>query len=212
MSNSPEQEKKLIPSHHMVRLPTLMIWLGLWSTVVAVCLMLASMSLSGILSAGPEPLETSSSTTKRDSSTAQTSLTTSQTESSEEDKPVSLPIWLFAVLGCASAGGAFFVTQVLMRSSAPPRLTKKSPQRRKVNRSKVTKLKHGKKQVARANRQQKPRVARPQTQPQSIPQAPQTNVTVLSSQERSPLDNREESLADLMDIRKRGSMPNVMGR
>ena len=215
-SNSSEPKSKLGSSQQVMRIPTAIIWGASWSSVIAISLMLTVFGLSGLLSPGPEPLETRISPPTSPTSPPQTPQKPPQPEAKEEGGS-SLPLWLFVILGLGSAGGSFLVTQVLMRASSKKinKSVRKSSKKVKVPKPKS---KQHRTLVTPQHNFHPPRAKRPNkppkvaVQPQPQPQVRQPDVTILSPEESTPVDSQgqSESLVEIMDLRKRRSLSSLM--
>lgn len=182
-------------------------WGGLWALMVTI----AGLSVVGLISAGPmEPEEqTAPSPTLTVVPPTQTALPSFiRVDQSPEQPPEvkEVPLWLFGGLGLGCAMGSLLIVRQMNRPK-PRRLTKP--------------VKKGFKPVpATAVRQQRPHstsalMRRPVTSAaiqlsQVKAERTQPVVTVVPTSENHPLDWGEDSLADLMDLRKQQSLTSLL--
>ncbi len=129
--------------------------------------------------------------------------------SSEHSNPT--PLWLIAAIALSCASGCFMIVRLVNGPN-------KSPQVRKPIKRDGS---------SRASRPLKPSHS-PEWEPKTVKNAPvfvplrplkpmlpmrtksQSQVTVVPSEHRHPLDKSKETLADLMDIRKQASLSTIL--
>lgn len=206
-AKSPKQDHQIDDSYQLVRLPNLLIWLGLWSTVIAVSLTFTSLGMSRLLDPGPETSEYAQGLS--------TSAGTTFEEPEESEDSDSFPIWIFLFLALGCAAGSFLVTQVLIRASSPQQPAKRksgkkrpSQQLRVVKSSAMSKGRPKRRKSVRAKRKKLPPRAphHPQVSQLHSPPKVQPKITVLPPQ-KSP---QKGNLVELMDIRNRQSLGSLM--
>ncbi|NEP08692.1 MAG: hypothetical protein F6K14_00220 [Symploca sp. SIO2C1] len=203
--NFPEQQYALAHFHKLLQKHPFAFWGGLWGILLAV----GTVATIGLLNPGSieeeEPLSTPAPT---------------QIQESPKERDWSLPLFSAVVLGCA--GGSLLVTNALRRSTQRRRFSKRPksgkivhqqrsfpPKRRRPTAAKTPQP------VTSAQTQPKPKQNIPpniphNTQPNIPPNIQQTQVTVLSPEDNHPLDSKPESLAEIMDLRKRKSLKSLM--
>lgn len=176
-------------------------WGGLWASIILV----AAIAATGLISTGPPELEKAEPKptptpvfTQGSSPEASAIASTSQDGASE-----GLPMWLYGAIATSCATGTVLILialrmkpsrrrrQPLKRSTTAPAAVRKkrplSPKRRPVS----------------SRRVQQPPVTTFSATPV---------VTILPPEESHPLDWGDDSLADMMDIRKRQSLSSLMDK
>lgn len=118
------------------------------------------------------------------------------------------PLSVFAGLAIGCGVGSFVVSQLVKKATQPyPSATIR---KKTQNRSKKHRPLPRKPQVARSQPiVQPPRNQPPYNQPPII-EKQETQVTVMSDAENHPLDRKEETLAEMLDLRKRKSLSSLM--
>lgn len=196
--HSPEKPDNSHPLKQLVQKHPVVFWCGLWISLISV----GSFAALGLFNPGPVELTTPKPTPAP---------AAVQVSAPREDLPLSL--FTAIAIGCA-AGSFLFVYvlknsahshQSLRRLNSPATVTKK---RRQVKRQAITKTKPP---VTLAVTKTKPPVTSVALVPLSPPEK-YSQVTVLSPEETSPLDRGDNSLADLLDLRKRQSLDSLMRR
>ena len=205
--------------------PFAILWGGVWLLVVAI----AGVGLVGLFSPGVETGEFQQLPSTTTTSTA----TTDSTATKQTDKPIetesqaSLPLWVFAavIFGCGVS--SLIITYVLKysnttsprvrRSSKSTRFSKSSKRIRRpkssqpnLTSSRPTQQKTVKRAIAKSYKiSRQPETSQPVTVPrQQIQQQPV--VTVVSPHELTPVDNRELTLAESMDLRNHHSLSSLI--
>lgn len=214
--------------HQMVYNYPLAFWGGLWASVVVI----AAIAALGLVSTGPikeeEPVlvdPVPAQTTVPESSTPLPSLSPAEDSQTalpgftavpepevEAPKKEKVPSWLYAAIAFGFCGGSLLIALNVNRTSR-----RKSLKRPKAATKPAPTASLGKKRIAKSNTATlaRPMQRRPMSQNQptvgtGIPVAPiprtasaRSEVTVVPAEENHPLDWGEESLAEMMDLRKR---------
>jgi hypothetical protein len=186
-----------------------------WGTIWGLLVLIGSVAAVGLLNPGriesdksvPKPLVSTilESTAKPSPKSDSPIISSTEDASPQEGFPLSL--FLGLALGCA--GGSLFVTHAFRQSTQTRKLIKpsQSSQRKKRRRS-----------VNQRQVSQSPQSAAHQPASQTfdsselvVPDS-ETEVTVVPDQEKNPLDQEEQSLAEMLDLRKRESLASIMGR
>ena len=201
-NNHPEQQHPLQPIQQLFRRHPFACLGGLWVTLVLV----GGVATVGLVDPGTAHKEASKPTPSL--ATVQQSKPKQEVQQSKPQE--ELPVLLLAALALGCAGGSLFVTQALRYAL---------PSRQFSRRSKPVATVHKKRTHF-------------STRPSTVPQTPQqrgskftlqtvdnqlpttynkqTQVTVLPREQWHPLDGKEESLADLLDLRKHHSLDSLL--
>lgn len=190
-NNSPEQQYPQNPLKLLIQKYPIAFWGGLWIVLIGV----GSVATLGLLNPGPIAQETPNPTP----APAAVPIVTPPQEDFQFYP--SLSIFVAIAIGCAT--GSVLFTYVLINSTHSPRSSKRL------------------RTVATTSKKRRP-VSR-KTQPVATQPVAQTfdnnlatfnhqlpQVTVLPPNETHPLDRGEESLAELLDLRKRQSLASLM--
>lgn len=175
-------------------------WGGLWASIILV----AAIAATGLISTGPselekpEPKPTPTPVFDQAPSPPPTTIASGQNAAS-----VGMPLWFYGAIATSCATGTLLILialrlkpsrrrrQPLKRSTTAPAAVRKkrppSPKRRQVS-------------------------SRPMQPPPVTPVSAQPVVTILPPEESHPLDWGDDSLADMMDIRKRQSLSSLMDK
>jgi hypothetical protein len=186
-----------------------------WGTIWGFLVLIGTVAAVGLLDPGriesdksvPKPLVS----TILESTARQTPLSNSPITSLPENASPKegLPLTLFLGLALGCAAGSWLVTQAFRQSTQrrqvikPSKSTRRKKRRRPVNHRQVS---------------QSPQSAAntPAIQtlnsPQPVAYDSNTEVTVVPDQEKNPLDKDEQSLAEMLDLRKRESLASIMRR
>lgn len=113
------------------------------------------------------------------------------------------PLSVFAGLAIGCGVGSFVVAQLVKKANQPYQSATIRKKTQKI--SKKHRPVPRKPQVAHS----KPIVQPPHYQPPII-EKQETKVTVMSASENHPLDRKEETLAEMLDLRKRKSLSSLM--
>lgn len=185
-----------------------------WGTVWGFLVLIGTVAAVGLINPGqiepdksvPKPVVS----TVLESTAKKTPQSNSGIVSPTEDSlpKEGLPLSLFWGLAFGCATGSLLVTHAFRQST----------QRRQV--IKPSKSTRHKKRRRSVNRRRVPQNLQPVVQTQAIqtqdsPQTlvhEETEVTVVPDQQKSPLDNEEQSLAEMLDLRKRESLASIMRR
>ena len=208
--NLPEQPYALEHFHWLLQKHPLAFWGGLW----AILILVGTIATIGLFNPGPIEEEEQKSTP------APTQIEESPKPKSPQEKDWSFPLFSAVVLGCA--GGSLIVTHALKQSSQRHRLSKRSKssaivyQQRsltaKRRRPSAPKKVHPVASIPPQHKSQpkSQENIQPNTQPNIPSNVEQTQVTVLSPEDNHPLDSKPESLAEMMDLRKRQSLKSLI--
>jgi hypothetical protein len=196
-NNPPEQQHYRPPLKQFIQKHSLASCVGLWVTLVLV----GSMATVGLFNPGPIEQEASNPTP---------SLETVQESTPQSTAKKDLPLSLFGAiaLGCLGCAAGSWLLTYALRDTIQPR---PSPRRLKP-------VKTVRKKRRVSSQQSHPVSGTPQPKPSTLTlQAPidrrlttKTQVTVLAPEESHPLDGGEESLADLLDVRKQQSLASLL--
>lgn len=188
--HSPEQQHREQPLKQLIQKHPFVLWSGLWMTLIAV----GSVATLGLLNPGPIEQNTPKPTPAP---------AAVQVSTPKEDLPLSL----FGAIAIGCISGSFLFIYVLKNSAqshqSSRRLSTASTDSKK--RRRTTKRRHVTKET--------PPVTSPSAVPELRPpisKEKMTQVTVLSPEESHPLDGRNVSLADLLDLRKHQSLASLM--
>jgi hypothetical protein len=189
--HSPEQPDNSHPLKLLIQKHPFVFWGGLWITLISV----GSFAALGLLNPGPTEQNTPKPTPAPP---------TVQVSAPREDLPLSL----FTAIAIGCAAGSFLFVYVLKNSArshqfsrrlnSTATITKKRRQVKKRPVAKITKI-----------------ISQPVTSSALStlqPKEKHSQVTVLSPEEASPLDRGDNSLADMLDLRKRQSLDSLMRR
>ncbi|MBZ8182868.1 hypothetical protein [Oscillatoria salina] len=147
----------------------------------------------------------------------------------------TFPVWLFAGIIFACGAGSLFVLnslkpsntrKTLVRSQTRPKpkptkakINSPAPYRERTNRPKVKKKKKKSRPPAKGSAiAKRPPLKGKSKRPKSplsrksSPLTPKPMITVLPPEEVNRLDQKEESLADMLDLRKQRSLSSLMDR
>lgn len=182
--HSPEQPDNSHPLRQLIQQHPFLLWGGLWMSLI----FMGSFAALGLFNPGPVELSTPKPTPAP---------AAVQVSSPREDLPLSL----FGAIAIGCASGSFLFIYILKNSArshqasrrlnSPATITKK---RRQVKKRPVA-------------------ITKPVTTTAIRPLAPEqkrSQITVLSPEESHPLDQGDESLANLLDLRKRQSLDSLM--
>lgn len=186
--HSPEQPNQSHPLKLLIQKHPFVFWGGLWITLLSV----GGFAALGLITPGP----TEQNTPKPTPAPAAV-----QVSAPREDLPLSL----FTAIAIGCAAGSFLFVYVLKNSARSHQSSRRlnstatiTKKRRQVKKRAVAKI-----------------ISQPVTSVALSPIRPQektSQVTVLSPEEASPLDRGDNSLADLLDLRKRQSLDSLMRR
>lgn len=198
-----EQQNRLKPLQQLIYSHPLAFWGGLWVALVLV----SSVATVGLFNPG------SVETEKTQQRAALTEVPEFKEENAQnEDFPLSSLLGFLAI-GCGA--GSFLVIQVLKQStkSHPPTqdfqdLRPATPIGRKHRSNFQPKRRH---KVTKPHWPVREQIISPVKDDQEPSKTNQiAEITVLSPQESHPLDSQEESLAEMMDLRKHHSLSSLM--
>lgn len=185
--HSPEQPDNSHPLKQLIQKHPFLFWGGLWTSLICI----GSFAALGLLTPGPM---------EQDIPKPTPAPAAVQISTPREDLPLSL--FGAIVIGCAS--GSFLFIYILKNSArshqasrrlnSPATITKK---RRQVKKRPVAKVRQPTTTTAISP---------------LVPQQTSSQITVLSPEESHPLDQGDDSLADLLDLRKRQSLDSLMRR
>jgi len=216
--NLPEPQYALAPFHRLLQKHPFAFWGGLW-TILLIVVTVATIDL---LNPGPVEEKESNSTP------APTQIEESPEAKSPEEKDWSLPLFSTIVLGCA--GGSLLITSALRRSTQRRRFSKRAKSSAIVHQSRSLSRKrrrspvprkpqpaasvrtqpHKKHNIQQNTQPHQKHNIQQNTQPNIPSTTQQTQVTVLAPEDNHPLDSQPESLAEMMDLRKRQSLKSLM--
>jgi len=186
-----------------------------WGTIWGFLVLIGTVAAVGLLDPGriesdksvPKPLVS----TILESTARQTPLSNSPITSSPENASPKegLPLTLFLGLALGCAAGSWLVTQAFRQSTQRRQVIKPSkPSRRKKRRRPVNHRQVSQSPQSAANTP----AIQTLDSAQTVAYDPETEVTVVPDQEKNPLDKDEQSLAEMLDLRKRESLASIMGR
>ncbi|MEQ8383368.1 MAG: hypothetical protein RH949_13505 [Coleofasciculus sp. A1-SPW-01] len=186
-----------------------------WGTIWGFLVLIGTVAAVGLLNPGriesdksvPKPLVS----TILESTARQTPLSNSPITSSPENSSPKegLPLTLFLGLAFGCAAGSWLVTQAFRQSTQrrqvikPSKPTRRKKRRRPVNHSQVSQPPQS---------EEKKQAIQTLDSPQPVAYDSDTEVTVVPDQEKNPLDQEEQSLAEMLDLRKRESLASIMRR
>jgi hypothetical protein len=186
-----------------------------WGTIWGFLVLIGTVATVGLLDPGriesdksvPKPLVS----TILESTAKKTPQSDSPVISSIEDSSPQegLPFTLFLGLAFGCAAGSLLVTHAFRQSTQRRQLIKPS----KSNRRKKRRRPVNQRQVS-PTPQSAANTPAIQTldSPQPVAYDSDTEVTVVPDQEKNPLDQEEQSLAEMLDLRKRESLASIMRR
>jgi hypothetical protein len=187
--HSPEQPDNSHPLRQLIQKHPFMLWGGLWISFIAA----GSFAALGLFNPGPVELSTPKPTPAP---------AAVQVSAPREDLPLSL----FGAIAIGCASGSFLFIYILKNSArshqasrrlnSPATITKK---RRQVKKRPVA--------ITQPVATTTSTALRPLASEQK-----RSQITVLSPEESHPLDRGDDSLADLLDLRKRQSLDSLMRR
>ena len=119
----------------------------------------------------------------------------------------AMPLWLLSAVALTCATGYLVISKKLNSSSRPAKLRKsaESSSEQMLTRRQQREQLHPGLPPVTAPLEQKPPITPP------LPAEIEPVVTVLPPEESHPLDSGEESLAEMMDIRKQRSLSSILG-
>ncbi len=206
-NNSPKQPDRLQFLKQLVHKHPFAFCGGLWVTLV----LLGSMATLGLLNPGPIEQEPSTATpgltTFQEVKPKQSKQLKQPQQPKESKQPKEqkegLPLSLFGAVALGCAGGSLLITQALRYSTG---------RRQSVKRVKPTATVRKKRRHTSKTRHSVSSEQQPVSSALTIKTLNNqlTQVTVLPPEERHPLDAREESLAEMMDLRKQHSLASLM--
>lgn len=209
--NPSEQQHRLQYLRQLLHKHPLAFCGGLWAVLV----LLGSVAAVGLVYTGPLEQQTSKPTPdlrRLQDSQVQQDLSASVIQDSQPKQQDSrpkqdLPVSLFIAVAIGCAGGSLLFTQVLRQSNLhrqpPKRLRTTATSRKKRRyRSEISNA------VAQTKQPVNSSALTVKALDNQLPQVPQ--VTVLPPEERNPLDRGNESLADMLDLRKHNSLTSLM--
>lgn len=184
--NSPEPQQQSQPFKELISKHPFALWTGLWMTLIVV----GGFAALGLLNPGPIKQETPKPTPAP---------AAVQVSTPKEDLPLSL----FSAIAIGCAAGSFLFVYVLKNSArshqSSRRLSTASTDSKKRRRSAT------RRRVSRTTQPVATIEVRPPLRDEKLSQ-----VTVLSPDESHPLDRGNDSLADLLDMRKHQSLASLM--
>ncbi|MFP4575184.1 MAG: hypothetical protein ACLFT9_06095 [Coleofasciculus sp.] len=188
-----------------------------WGTIWGFLVLISTVAAVGLLDPGriesdksvPKPLVS----TILESTARQTPLSNSPITSSPENSSPKegLPLSLFLGLAFGCAAGSWLVTQAFRQSTQPRQVIKPSKSSRRKKRRRP--VNH--RQVSQSPQSlAKTQAIQTLDSSQTVAYDPETEVTVVPDQEKNPLDKDkdEQSLAEMLDLRKRESLASIMRR
>ena len=203
--HSPEQPDNSHPLRQLIQKHPFMLWGTLWMSLIFV----GSFAALGLFNPGQIEQDTPKPTPAPSSV---------QISAPREDLPLSL----FGAIAIGCTSGSFLFIYILKNSArshqasrrlnSPDTITKKRRQTKKRPLAKIPPP------VATVAKVTQPvavaKVTQPNTTTALVPLTRQkrSQITVLSPEEIHPLDRGDDSLADLLDLRKRQSLDSLMGR
>jgi hypothetical protein len=195
--NPPEQLHRLQRLKHLIYRHPFAFCCGLWVTLV----LLGSFATVGLFNPGSLEQEASKPTPS-----PATVLESTPQSTAKKD----LPLFLFGAVALGCAGGSLFITYALRLAT----------QRRQPSKGlKPVATVRKKRRPSSKRRRPVPRTPKPegteltfQTLDRRVATTNEklTQVTVLPPEESHPLDGGEESLADMLDLRKHQSLASLM--
>ena len=195
--NPPEPQHPLPLLKYLLHKYPLAVCGGFWVVMV----LLGSMATFGLFNPGPMEQEASKPTP---------SLATVQEPTPQSTAKKDLQLSLFGAVALGCAAGSLLVTQALRyatQGSQPPKGLKPVATIRKKRR-------HPSKRRRPVSQRPTPVGVEPTFEtvdkPLPITDEKLTQVTVLSPEESHPLDGGDESLADMLDLRKRQSLASLI--
>lgn len=220
----PEPQERLQFLRQLLYQHPLAFWGGLWFVLITV----SGVAAIGLLNPGPIEQEASvpsptvstiQESVAKKSEPSEPSVSTPESASTFISEPTTvrespskkdLPLSLFGGIALGCAVGSLLITQALKGSSQP----RQSSRRAKPGTTVRKKRRHppqSSRPVSRTVQLVNPQ-PNVQTQPnqQSTTNNAFTPVTVLPPEASHPLDGGSESLADLLDLRKRQSLASIM--
>lgn len=118
------------------------------------------------------------------------------------------PLSVLAGLAIGCGAGSFIVAQLVKKANQPDRGAKTLNKTQKI--SKKQRPVARKTSAARSNSTLSSPYHQPRHYQPPVMEKQQTKVTVVSASENHPLDKREETLAEMLDLRKRKSLSSLM--
>jgi hypothetical protein len=170
----------------------LMVWGGILASILLIILIATTSLLSPIASN-----ERSVSGVALGSSTTQTAPTKHRNR---------IPLWLFGAIALTCTAGSIVVSKHL----APVERTYRRPKRMAPQAAKRRAAKRSRAPIAPPSRQSCRQTSRPPMAKSLPPQAVKVPITVVPSEANHPLDWQDESLADVMDLRRQRSLSSWM--
>jgi hypothetical protein len=215
--NPPTQQYRLHFLHQLVNRYPLGVVSGIWLALV----LMSGVAVLGLLNPGSiEQQEQSTAIPTEETIQEPVAIPTPQTiqqstpKSTASTEKDDLPLSLFFAIAVGCAVGSLVLTQVL-KASTQPRQPSQSPKPAKPvgkKRPHPSKKRRPVPKSPQAKGSTKPTLqivenglSRGDNQHNQL-----TQITVLSPEEIHPLDRREQSLADMMDLRKRQSLSSLM--
>lgn len=186
--HSPEQPANSHPLKQLIQKHQFVFWGGLWITLLSV----GGFAAVGLLTPG---------STQQNTPKPTPAPPTVQVSAPREDLPLSL--FTAIALGCAA--GSFLFVYVIKNSAHSHQSS-----RRLNSTATITKRRRQVKKRPVATKI----IRQPVTSVALAPLRPEekSQVTVLSPEETSPLDRGNDSLAEMLDLRKRQSLESLMRR
>lgn len=208
--HSSEQHNYLQELQHLVNRYPFVFWGTIWGFLVLV----GTVAAVGLLNPGriesdksvPKPLVSTILESTANSSKKSDSPIISSTEDSSPQEGFPLSLFLGLAFGCA--GGSLLVTHAFRQSTQTRQLIKPSQSSRRKKRRRPINPRQVSSSQSAAH---KPAI---ETLDSLVPVVPESEieVTVVPDQEKNPLDQEEQSLAEILDLRKRESLASIMGR
>lgn len=216
-NNPPTQQYRLQFLHQLVNRYPLAVVSGIWLALV----LMSGVAVLGLLNPGSiEQQEQSTPIPTEETILEPVAIPTPQTiqqstpKSTASTEKDDLPLSLFFAIAVGCAVGSLVLTQVLKASTQPRQPTQPPKSAKPVGKKRP----HPSKKRRPVSKSPQPKGSTKQTlqivenglsrgdnQHSQLAQ-----ITVLSPEEIHPLDGRDQSLADMMDLRKRQSLSSLM--
>jgi len=185
-----------------------------WGTIWGFLVLIGTVAAVGLLNPGriesdksvPKPLvSTILESTANPSSKSDSPLISSTEDASPQE---GFPFSLFLGLAFGCAAGSLLVTHAFRQSTQTRQLIKPSQSSRRKKRRRSP----NQRQVSSPQSAAHQPTIQTLDSPQPVVPDSETEVTVVPDQEKNPLDQEEQSLAEMLDLRKRESLASIMGR
>lgn len=189
--------------------------LAFWGTIWGVLLLIITLATLGLVNPGgleeekslPKPLvSTTLESTIKKTPQPKSLLISPRTQSPPQE---GLPLSLFLGLALGCAAGSLLLTYTLRQSPQRSQIIKSSQSSRYKKRQHSTKPRNVPQNPKSVGHKQ---ALESRQSSQILSQTENPEVTILSDQEKNPLDREEQTLAEMLDLRKRESLASIMQR